>query len=158
MLCGPWLKALVGQGAVRALPLPVSATALQPVRALPSLVKAILPVGLVPVTVAVKVTAVPTVDGFNELAKVVVDGGGPAAALPQASTSTRREYCSSALLTLTRIRVVVTGGKVTARLTRVLPLTLLKVTQAVPFQPWTVKSVTPNWLKVRLSVGSIGFG
>ena len=105
--------------------------------------KATLPVGLVPATVAVKVTSVPTVDGFNELANVVVDGGGPAAALPQASTSTRREYCISALVTLTRTRVVVKGEKVTARLTRLLPLTLLKVTQAAPFQPCTLKSVTP---------------
>src|SRR6478752_912747 len=129
MLCVPWLKALVAHAAVRALPLPV---------------------GLVPVTVAVKVTSVPTVDGFNELANVVVDGGGPAAAEPQASTSTRREYCISALVTLTRMRVVVKGAKVAARLTRLLPLMVASVVQALPVQPCTLKSVTPYWAKVRL--------
>ena len=59
---------------------------------------------------------------------------------------------------LTRMRLVVNAGNVTARLTKLLPLTLLKFTQAAPFQPCTVKSVTPYWVKVRLSVGSIGFG
>src|ERR1700681_483073 len=131
MLCVPWLKALVVHAAVRALPLPVSATALQPLSALLPSVKATLPVGLLPGTVAVKGTELPTVDGFNELTSAVLEGGGPTAALPQASTSTRREYCSSALVTLTRRRVVVNAGKVTARLTRLLPLTLPKVTQAV---------------------------
>src|ERR1700681_3798846 len=158
MLCVPWLKALLVHAAVRALPLPVSATALQPLSALPPSVKATLPVGLLPVTVAVKVTLAPTVEGLSELTRVVLDGGGPTAAVPQASTSTRREYCISALVTLTRMRLVVKAEKVTARLTRLLPLTLPKVTQAAPFQPCTVKSVTPYWAKVRLSVGSIGFG
>ena len=51
---------------------------------------------------------------------------------------------------------MVVAAKLTVRLTRLLPLTVPRVTQAVPFQPWTVKSVTPNWLKVRVSVGSIG--
>ena len=91
MLCVPTPRALLVHGAVRALPLPVKATPLQPPIALPPSVKVTLPVGAVPVTVAVKVTGAPTVDGFNELASVVVDGGGPTAAVPQASTSTRRE-------------------------------------------------------------------
>src|ERR1051326_2812843 len=158
MLCVPWLKVLVVHAAVRTLPLPVSATALQPPSALPPSVKATLSVGLVPLTVAVKVTLAPTVDGLSELASVVLDGGGPAAALPQASTSVRREYCISALVTLTRMRVVVKGEKVTARLTRLLPLTVESVVQALPVQPCTVKPVTPYWAKVSASVGSIGFG
>jgi hypothetical protein len=36
-----------------------------------------LPVGLLPVTVAVKVTLVPTVDGFAELPTTVVVGAPP---------------------------------------------------------------------------------
>ena len=48
-----------------------SATAPQPEIALPPSVKATLPVGAVPVTVAVKVTLLPTIDGFAELARVV---------------------------------------------------------------------------------------
>ena len=46
-----------------------SATAPQPVIVLPPSVKATLPVGAVPVTVAVKVTLVPTTDGLAELAQ-----------------------------------------------------------------------------------------
>src|SRR6476660_491678 len=99
MLCVPWLKVLVVHAAVRTLPLPVSATALQPTSALPPSVKATLPVGLLPVTVAVKVTPAPTVEGLSELARVVLDGGGPTAALPQASTSARREKLASAAVT-----------------------------------------------------------
>ena len=45
-----------------------SATALQPEIALPPSVKATLPVGAAPTTVAVKVTLLPTTDGFAELA------------------------------------------------------------------------------------------
>ena len=45
-----------------------SATAPQPVIVLPPSVNATLPVGAVPVTVAVKVTLVPTTDGLAELA------------------------------------------------------------------------------------------
>ena len=38
----------------------------------PSAVKSTLPVGALPVTVAVKITLVPTVDGSAELARLVV--------------------------------------------------------------------------------------
>ena len=48
-----------------------NATALQPEIALPPSVKATLPVGAVPVTVAVKVTLLPITDGLTELARVV---------------------------------------------------------------------------------------
>ncbi len=44
------------QAAVRALPLPASATAPQPVIVVPPLVKLTVPVGEMPVTVAVKTT------------------------------------------------------------------------------------------------------
>src|SRR5208282_3748938 len=54
-----------------ALPL-ASATAAQPAIELPPSVKLTLPVGLDPMTVAVKVTLLPTVDGLSELDSVVV--------------------------------------------------------------------------------------
>ena len=61
MLCVPTASADVEQVAVRVLPLPVSATAAQPaIDAAPSL-KLTVPVGAEPVTVAVKVTLVPTI-------------------------------------------------------------------------------------------------
>ena len=63
----------MAQVAVRALTVPpVKATALQPAIVEPSAVNATVPVGAVPLTVAVNVTLVPTIDGFAELASVVV--------------------------------------------------------------------------------------
>ena len=69
MLWVPNASVLVPQAA---LPL-LSGTALQPLNVVPSLVKLTLPVGLLPVTVAVKVTLAPAVAGFCELLSVVVD-------------------------------------------------------------------------------------
>ena len=61
------------QVAVFELAVPVgSATALQPLSVVPSALKATLPVGALPVTVAVKVTFAPTADGLAELARLVV--------------------------------------------------------------------------------------
>src|SRR5450755_3596066 len=68
--------------------------------------------------------------------------GGPAFT-PQASISVRREKLLRPLVTLMRMRSVVVGAKLTVRLTRLLPLTVPKVIQLAPSQPWTVKSVTP---------------
>ena len=62
----------MAHAAVRELPVPASATALQPEIEVPPSVKFIVPVGLVPATVALKVTLAPTVDGLTELASVVV--------------------------------------------------------------------------------------
>ena len=78
MLCVAAVSALVLHAAVLLLPLPTSAMALQPLIELAPSLKLTLPVGLLPATVAVKVTLVPTVDGFFELASVVVVGAGPA--------------------------------------------------------------------------------
>ncbi len=71
--------------------------ALQPLIELAPSLKLTLPVGLLPPTVAVKVTLVPAVDGFFELASVVVDGPGPdalmtcdSAALVEAALPGRR--------------------------------------------------------------------
>ena len=78
MLCVAAVRLLVVHAAVLLLPLPVSATALQPLIELPPSLKLTLPVGLLPATVAVNVMLVPNVDGFFELARVVVEGPGPA--------------------------------------------------------------------------------
>ena len=73
MLCVPAARLAVLQAAVLALALPVgSATAAQPVSGVPSAVKATLPVGATPLTVAVKVTFAPAVDGLSELTNAVV--------------------------------------------------------------------------------------
>src|SRR5207248_679941 len=72
MLCVPAAKLLVLQVAVRILPEPVSATAAQPLIDVAPSWKLTDPVGLVPVTVAVKVTLAPAVEGLAELASVVV--------------------------------------------------------------------------------------
>src|SRR5438105_2852379 len=76
MLWLPMASALVLHAAVLVLPLPASATALHPASTLPPLAKATVPVGLLPVTVAVKVTLAPMVAGLAELASVVVTRGG----------------------------------------------------------------------------------
>src|ERR1700675_2424844 len=91
------------------------------------------------------------------LASATLICAGPALT-PQASISVMREEPASALVTLMRMRSVVVVVKLTVRLTRLLPLTLPSVTQEPPIQPWTAKAVTPHWLKVMVSVGSIGFG
>src|ERR1700687_4832837 len=67
MVCVPELNAAVLHAAVRVLPTPVSATAPQPLMVVPPSVKFTGPVGPLPVTDAVNVTPVPTVDGFAEL-------------------------------------------------------------------------------------------
>jgi hypothetical protein len=72
MLWVPTLRLLVAQVALRILPEPVSATAVQPaIEVVPSK-KFTVPVGATPLTVAVKVTLVPAVDGVNELPIPVV--------------------------------------------------------------------------------------
>ena len=68
----PAVSALVAHCAVRVLPLPARATAEQPLIELAPSLKLTVPVGPVPLTVAVKVTLVPTVDGVSEVARLVV--------------------------------------------------------------------------------------
>jgi len=67
MLCVPTVSELEAQVAVRTLPLPVRETAEQPESELAPSLKLTLPVGALPVTVAVKVTLVPAVDGVSEV-------------------------------------------------------------------------------------------
>jgi len=72
----PRARALVTHFAVRLLPEPESATAEQaPTGFAPSL-KLTVPLGKLPLTVAVKVTVAPAVDGFAELVSVVVVAAG----------------------------------------------------------------------------------
>jgi len=66
MLCVVAFKADVVHAAVRVLPAPVSATALQPAMVVPPSVKFTGPVGALPVTDAVNVMLVATIVGFAE--------------------------------------------------------------------------------------------
>jgi hypothetical protein len=78
---------LVVQVAVRLLPAPVTTAAAHPVIELAPSMKFTLPVGLLPLTVAVNVTDLPTVDGLSELPTVVVVVTGPPAALTTCETA-----------------------------------------------------------------------
>src|SRR6266576_2493174 len=62
---------------------------------------------------------------------------------PQASISVMREKEARAAVMRMRMREVVKAEKLMLRLTRLLPLTVASVVQALPVQPWTVKAVTP---------------
>lgn len=72
MACVPPVIAAAAHVAVRALPAPLSAAAPQPAMVAPASVKLTVPVGALPLTVAVKVTLAPAIDGFAELATLVV--------------------------------------------------------------------------------------
>ena len=72
----PWVPAAsvdVVHVAVRVLPLPASATAVQPASDVAPSLKLMVPVGAKPVTEAVNVTLAPNVDGVPELARMVED-------------------------------------------------------------------------------------
>ena len=72
MLCVPTARPAVLHAAVLLLALPAgSTTALQPLSVVPSALNTTVPVGAVPVTVAVKVTLAPATDGLAELATAV---------------------------------------------------------------------------------------
>ncbi len=87
---------------------------------------------------------------------IVGADGGVGAPAVKASTSEIYEYPSGLLVTLIRMRSVVTAAKLTVRLTRLLPVIVACVTQADPFQVCTVKPVMPYSVNVMLSVGSDG--
>src|SRR5271170_5132607 len=73
MLWLPAVRLAVVQEALLLLALPLGrARAPQPLSVVPSALKATLPVGALPATVAVKVTLAPTVDGLAELPNSVV--------------------------------------------------------------------------------------
>ena|SRR5687767_3580122 len=77
MLCGPAASVDVVQVALRVLPEPERGLAEQPlIEAAPS-VKLTVPVGAVPVTLAVNVMLAPAAAGFCELASAVDVGPGP---------------------------------------------------------------------------------
>ena len=71
MLWLPTESMVVWQTVVRVSPLPVKSTAEHPEIDVPASVKLTLPVGAVPITVAVNVTTVPSDDGLSELASAV---------------------------------------------------------------------------------------
>ena len=71
-MCEPAVSAVVAHVALRTLPVPVTAAALQPAIAMPLSVNWTDPVGALPVTVAVIVTGAPTDDGFGVAAMLVV--------------------------------------------------------------------------------------
>ncbi len=72
MLCVPPVRLALLHAAVLELAEPAGkATAPQPVKVVPPSVKPTLPVGAAPLTVAVKVTLVPTIEGLAELASEV---------------------------------------------------------------------------------------
>ena|SRR5437660_1619726 len=77
MLCMPAANALDVHIAVRLLPLPANATAEQPAIDVAPSLKLSDPVGFTPVTVAVKLTLAPTLEGFAELVSVVVVVAAP---------------------------------------------------------------------------------
>jgi hypothetical protein len=73
MLCVPTLRLLVLQVTILELLEPAgNVTAPQPLNVVLSAVKATLPVGALPLTVAVKTTLAPTNDGLPELARLVL--------------------------------------------------------------------------------------
>ena len=73
ILCVAALRLLVLQVTILELAEPAgSATALQPEIAVPPSVKATVPVGAVPATVAVNVTLAPAFDGLPELVSIVL--------------------------------------------------------------------------------------
>src|SRR5437660_11549420 len=74
MLCMPAANALDVHIAVRLLPLPANATAEQPAIDVAPSLKLTVPVGFTPLTVAVKLTLAPTLEGFAELVSVFVLG------------------------------------------------------------------------------------
>src|SRR5256885_7917200 len=72
MECVPVLRLLVEQTADRVLPLPLRAIVAQPEIETPPSVKLTLPVGLKPVTEAVKVRFAPIIEGLAELDNTVL--------------------------------------------------------------------------------------
>src|SRR3954468_19478538 len=125
MLWVPTPRPLVVHAAVLLLPLPLTTTALQPPMVLPSLAKLTLPVGLAPVTVAVIVTFVPVTTGLPDVDSAVVVDGKPEPLALHASTSVISDHPLGLARTLTRMRSVVNGAKVTVRFTRLLPVTVV---------------------------------
>ena len=80
----PLVEKLVVHVAVFVLPEPLKATDPQPAIVTPLLVKATVPIGLVAVTVAVKVTSQPRRAGLEELVRVTVSATGPITACDSA--------------------------------------------------------------------------
>ena len=159
MLCVPAARVVVEHVAVRVLPLPArKATAEQPVIEVPPSVKLTVPVGDKPVTVAVKVTLDPTVDGLPELDTVVDVADFTACVSVGLVEPTLLE---SPAYTATMLRVPAASVDVAQVAVRILPLPprataeqplievppLVKFTAPVGARPLTVAvnvTLTPN--------------
>ncbi len=87
MLWLPTARPVVLQAAVRALPLPVSGVAVQPAMGVAPSLKLTLPVGALPVTVAVNVTALPRLLGVADVASAVALATAMACAIVTAAGS-----------------------------------------------------------------------
>src|SRR4051794_15196755 len=96
----PIESALVEHFAVRVLPLPASATAVQPASAVPFFLNTTVPVGDDPVTVAVNVTVAPLAAGFtdDDSAVVVVTRLGGATPVELTCTDTPVALADSTLI------------------------------------------------------------
>ena len=77
-LCVPTASELIEHTAERELPLPVTATAPHPASDTAPSLKLTVPVGALPVTVAVKTTVTPLAAGFGALPRAVEETVGPA--------------------------------------------------------------------------------
>jgi hypothetical protein len=97
----PTSRPLVVHSAVRALPAPLNATgAMQPPMTAPRSVNCTVPVGLSPVTVAVRVTLLPAVEGLAELASIVVVAVAAASIVCPSMFAERRLFMSPLYETL----------------------------------------------------------
>src|SRR5271170_5549901 len=104
MLWLPAMRLAVLQEALLLLALPLGrATVPQPLSVVPSALKATLPVGALPPTVAVKVTLAPTVDGLAELPSVVVE----AVRLPAVSVTASMKVVLSPVAVPAKVTVCV---------------------------------------------------
>ena len=150
------------QAAVRVLPLPVRAMAEQPVIDVPPSVKLTLPVGASPVTDAVNVTFAPAMDGFAELATVVV--------LADLTTCDSVALADAALVALppyaaTMLRVPAASVLVVHAAVRVLPLPVrataeqpvIDVPPLVKLTPPVGASPVTDAVKVMLPPATDGF-
>src|SRR5258706_3724138 len=137
-------RPIVEHGAVRVLPLPVNATAEQPVIEMPPSVKLTLPVGARPVTDAVNVTLAPESDGFAELATVVA-----VAVLTTCDSVALVETAlvASPLYVATMLRVPAASALVEHAAVRVLPLPVSATAEHPAID-------TPPFVKLTVPVGA----
>src|SRR5690242_409511 len=114
MVCVPTASAEVAHCAVRLLPDPPNGIAAHPVTSAPPSLKSTAPVGALPFTVAVKVTAMPLVDGLMLLATAVVVGVGPPLPPPAAATAAPASRMPAPHSAVVQLHATCAGGLVHA--------------------------------------------